>query len=129
MAAALPRLREALRLDLAIVNAENASHGFGLSPDMADALCSDNLRFVTLSAPAGASISVLAQLAPGFARRHSPSLVRAARTYGSDTATPYEAATPSLHCSRSRSPGARGVEGRNYGPALARPRGVHLPAS
>ncbi len=36
--AALPGLRQALRLDLVIVNAENASHGFGLAPDMAEAL-------------------------------------------------------------------------------------------
>jgi calcineurin-like phosphoesterase len=35
-AAALPKLRAALRIDLAIVNAENASHGFGLAPDMAE---------------------------------------------------------------------------------------------
>ena len=35
VATSLPRLREALRIDLAVVNAENASHGFGLAPDMA----------------------------------------------------------------------------------------------
>jgi hypothetical protein len=33
--AALPGLRERLGIDLAVVNAENASHGFGLGPDMA----------------------------------------------------------------------------------------------
>ena len=38
VAASLPKLRAALRIDLAVVNAENASHGFGLSPDMAEAL-------------------------------------------------------------------------------------------
>ena len=32
VAASLPKLREALRIDLAVVNAENASHGFGLAP-------------------------------------------------------------------------------------------------
>ena len=35
VAAALPGLRAALRVDLAVVNAENASHGFGLAPEMA----------------------------------------------------------------------------------------------
>ena len=34
--AALPGLRRDLAIDLAVVNGENASHGFGLSPDMAD---------------------------------------------------------------------------------------------
>ncbi len=34
----LPGLREKLRLDLVVVNAENASHGFGLAPEMARAL-------------------------------------------------------------------------------------------
>jgi metallophosphoesterase (TIGR00282 family) len=36
--ATLPGLREKLRLDLVVVNAENASHGFGLAPEMARAL-------------------------------------------------------------------------------------------
>jgi calcineurin-like phosphoesterase len=36
VAAVLPGLRTGLRLDLAVVNAENASHGFGLAPDMAE---------------------------------------------------------------------------------------------
>jgi 2',3'-cyclic-nucleotide 2'-phosphodiesterase len=36
--AELPGLRRVLRIDLAIVNAENASHGFGLAPEMAKAL-------------------------------------------------------------------------------------------
>jgi metallophosphoesterase (TIGR00282 family) len=35
VAAALPDFRRRLRLDLVIVNGENASHGFGLSPEMA----------------------------------------------------------------------------------------------
>ena len=38
VAAALPDLRARLAIDLAVVNAENASHGFGLAPDMARAL-------------------------------------------------------------------------------------------
>ncbi|MGK7867884.1 TIGR00282 family metallophosphoesterase [Falsiroseomonas sp. E2-1-a20] len=37
-AAAIPGLRQRLALDLVVVNAENASHGFGLAPEMARAL-------------------------------------------------------------------------------------------
>src|SRR6202142_2509483 len=48
VAAALPGLRAALRVDLAIVNAENASHGFGLGPDMADALFAAGADVLTL---------------------------------------------------------------------------------
>lgn len=48
VAAALPRLREALRIDLAVVNGENASHGFGLAPDMAQALFAAGADVVTL---------------------------------------------------------------------------------
>ena len=48
VAAALPGLRTALRVDLAIVNAENASHGFGLSPDMAQALFAAGADVLTL---------------------------------------------------------------------------------
>jgi len=44
----LPRLREALRIDLAIVNAENASHGFGLGPDMAELLFAAGADAITL---------------------------------------------------------------------------------
>ena len=47
-AAALPGLRTALKLDLAIVNAENASHGFGLAPDMARALFDAGADVITL---------------------------------------------------------------------------------
>jgi metallophosphoesterase (TIGR00282 family) len=47
-AAALPILREKLRIDLAIVNAENASHGFGLAPDMANALFAAGADVITL---------------------------------------------------------------------------------
>lgn len=46
--AALPGLRDRLRLDLIVVNAENASHGFGLGPDMADALYAAGADVVTL---------------------------------------------------------------------------------
>lgn len=48
VAAALPRLRQALRIDLAVVNAENASHGFGLGPDMATALFAAGADVITL---------------------------------------------------------------------------------
>jgi metallophosphoesterase (TIGR00282 family) len=47
-AAALPKLRAALRIDLAIVNGENASHGFGLAPDMAQALFAAGADVITL---------------------------------------------------------------------------------
>src|SRR5579875_1602446 len=46
--AALPGLRQALGIDLAIVNAENASHGFGLGPDMATALFAAGADVITL---------------------------------------------------------------------------------
>jgi metallophosphoesterase (TIGR00282 family) len=46
--AALPGLRESLRLDLVVVNAENASHGFGLGPDMAKALFAAGTDVITL---------------------------------------------------------------------------------
>ena len=48
VAAALPGLRAALRLDLVVVNAENASHGFGLAPDMAEALFAAGADVLTL---------------------------------------------------------------------------------
>ena len=47
-AAALPKLRAGLEVDLAIVNAENASHGFGLAPDMAEALFAAGADVITL---------------------------------------------------------------------------------
>ena len=46
--AALPGLRETLRADLVIVNAENASHGFGLAPDMAKTLFAAGTDVITL---------------------------------------------------------------------------------
>jgi metallophosphoesterase (TIGR00282 family) len=46
--AAIPGLRERLGLDLVVVNGENASHGFGLSPDMARALFAAGADVVTL---------------------------------------------------------------------------------
>ena len=46
--ARLPGLRAALRIDLAVVNAENASHGFGLAPDMARALFAAGADVITL---------------------------------------------------------------------------------
>jgi metallophosphoesterase (TIGR00282 family) len=47
-ACALPRLRAALAADLVVVNAENASHGFGLGPDMAEALFAAGADVLTL---------------------------------------------------------------------------------
>ena len=44
----LPGLRARLRLDLAIVNGENASHGFGLAPSMADSLFAAGADVITL---------------------------------------------------------------------------------
>jgi 2',3'-cyclic-nucleotide 2'-phosphodiesterase len=48
LTAALPGLRERLRLDLVVVNGENASHGFGLAPDMARAFLAAGADAVTL---------------------------------------------------------------------------------
>ncbi len=48
VAAALPGLRDRLRIDLAVVNAENASHGFGLAPEMAEALFAAGADVLTL---------------------------------------------------------------------------------
>jgi hypothetical protein len=48
VAAELPGLRRDLRIDLAIVNAENASHGFGLAPDMAKVLFAAGADVITL---------------------------------------------------------------------------------
>ncbi|GAA0567272.1 TIGR00282 family metallophosphoesterase [Craurococcus roseus] len=48
LVAALPGFRERLRLDLVVVNGENASHGFGLSPDMARAFLEAGADVVTL---------------------------------------------------------------------------------
>jgi metallophosphoesterase (TIGR00282 family) len=46
--AALPALRRDLALDLVVVNGENASHGFGLAPAMADALFAAGADVITL---------------------------------------------------------------------------------
>ena len=48
VAAALPRLRAGLGAHLVVVNAENASHGFGLAPDMARALFAAGADAITL---------------------------------------------------------------------------------
>jgi metallophosphoesterase (TIGR00282 family) len=48
VAAKLPDLRAALRADLVVVNAENASHGFGLAPEMARALLAAGADVLTL---------------------------------------------------------------------------------
>ena len=46
--AQLPGLRRRLGVDLAVVNAENASHGFGLAPAMADSLFAAGCDVITL---------------------------------------------------------------------------------
>ncbi len=46
--AELPGLRARLAIDLAVVNAENASHGFGLAPDMAKSLFAAGVDVLTL---------------------------------------------------------------------------------
>jgi metallophosphoesterase (TIGR00282 family) len=46
--AALPGLRSRLGLDLVVVNAENASHGFGLAPEMARTLFAAGADVLTL---------------------------------------------------------------------------------
>jgi metallophosphoesterase (TIGR00282 family) len=48
VAAALPGLRAGLHLDLVVVNGENASHGFGLAPDMAEKLFAAGADVITL---------------------------------------------------------------------------------
>jgi len=44
----LPGLRKTLRVDFVAVNGENASHGFGLAPDMAEALFAAGADVITL---------------------------------------------------------------------------------
>ena len=44
----LPALRLELRADLVVINGENASHGFGLGPDMAQAMFAAGADAVTL---------------------------------------------------------------------------------
>ncbi|WP_424812572.1 TIGR00282 family metallophosphoesterase [Roseococcus sp. YIM B11640] len=44
----VPGLRQQLGLDLVVVNGENASHGFGLSPDMARAFLAAGADVITL---------------------------------------------------------------------------------
>jgi 2',3'-cyclic-nucleotide 2'-phosphodiesterase len=48
VAAAVPKLRAGLRADLVVVNAENASHGFGLAPEMARELFAAGADAITL---------------------------------------------------------------------------------
>ena len=48
LTSALPGLRQRLRLDLVVVNGENASHGFGLAPDMARAFLEAGADVITL---------------------------------------------------------------------------------
>ena len=46
--ASLPTLRADLRTDLVVINGENASHGFGLAPEMAQAMFQAGADVITL---------------------------------------------------------------------------------
>ena len=48
LVAGLPGLRASLRADLVVVTGENASHGFGLSPDMAESFLAAGADAITL---------------------------------------------------------------------------------
>jgi len=48
LVARLPGLRESLAADLVVVNGENASHGFGLAPEMARAFLAAGADVITL---------------------------------------------------------------------------------
>ncbi len=48
LVAKLPGLRAQLRADLVIVNGENASHGFGLAPEMTRAFFAAGADVITL---------------------------------------------------------------------------------
>src|SRR5580698_739618 len=71
VAASLPKLRATLRIDLAVVNAENASHGFGLAPDMATALFAAGADVITLGNHAWDRKEIIPYIA------ESPRLLRA----------------------------------------------------
>jgi 2',3'-cyclic-nucleotide 2'-phosphodiesterase len=43
----VPRLREELKLDFVVVNAENAAHGFGMTPKICDELLSKGIDCIT----------------------------------------------------------------------------------
>src|ERR1700745_150500 len=68
----LPRLRKLLRIDLAGGNAENASHGFGLSPDMAVGLFAAGADVLTLGNHAWDRKEIIPYIA------ETPRLLRAA---------------------------------------------------
>ena len=48
VSARLPGLRDRLNPDLVVINGENASHGFGLGPDMAEAMFAAGADAITL---------------------------------------------------------------------------------
>ena len=48
LVAKLPDLKRTLRAELVVVNGENASHGFGLAPDMAKAFFAAGADVITL---------------------------------------------------------------------------------
>jgi hypothetical protein len=71
VAVSLPKLRDVLRVDLAVVNAENASHGFGLAPEMATALFAAGADVLTLGNHAWDRKEIIPYIA------ESPRLIRA----------------------------------------------------
>jgi calcineurin-like phosphoesterase len=60
---AIPELRARLKLDFVAVNAENASHGFGLAPDMAQALFAAGADAITLGNHAWDRREIIAYIA------------------------------------------------------------------
>ena len=69
--AALPGLRAQTRADFVAVNAENASHGFGLTPEMAEALFAAGADAITLGNHAwtGAKLSPSSPVSRGCCGR------------------------------------------------------------
>ena len=63
-------MREALRVDFVAVNGENASHGFGLAPDMAEALFGAGADVITLGNHAWDRKEIIPYIA------HEPRLIR-----------------------------------------------------
>jgi metallophosphoesterase (TIGR00282 family) len=60
---ALPNLRRDLKLDFVAVNAENASHGYGLAPEMAQALFAAGADAITLGNHAWDRREIIAYIA------------------------------------------------------------------
>ena len=113
VAAALPGLRAALRIDLAIVNAENASHGFGLGPDMAAALFAAGADVITLGNHAWDRKEIIPYIA------ETPRLIRALNF---PPGTPGGGSVIVVAGGRTQGAGAAGD-----GPAVHGPAGLPVP--